>query len=259
MRPSGPSRGFSLLELVVVMAILIVLSGIVVVLLPNLLFDAHASNGATTTAELNKALQTYQTARRKLPDYFDAMVHSDGTPPAEMMFVKTDGTVNANSGMTVKALSANEAASLTAAGVTKLYPYSLSSSASFHPTFNCEDTAVDVAQGVNVCALTPAEAVAKFGPGIDTSGSFTYVVLGVGEGCTLVGDPNCGISEAPVRGTPKADMGPDKKYGRFSIVLKVDNTSTKSSAQFVGATCIGGESGSGTTEHFIAKYYDNHK
>ena len=71
--------GLTLLELVVVMAILIALAGILVPVFPDLLARASTSTGATNLTEVAKAVQMYQGLYRSYPDLLDSLV--DGTAP----------------------------------------------------------------------------------------------------------------------------------------------------------------------------------
>lgn len=52
--------GLSLMELVVVMAILIALAGLVVAILPSMLTRAHTSTHAANIAEIVRNMQLYQ-------------------------------------------------------------------------------------------------------------------------------------------------------------------------------------------------------
>jgi len=119
LNPSRASRrGLTLLEMVVVIAILIVLAGVLVPLMPNLQFDAHCANGATNNVELGKALETYRVIQGKYPDGYELMLSSSGAPNAYQFFANSAGTgFNANSGCAAHSLSAVDVASLAAASI----------------------------------------------------------------------------------------------------------------------------------------------
>jgi len=242
-------RGLTLLEMVVVIAILIVMAGILVPLLPNMLLDAHTANGSTNIDELDKSVQAYEALNRKSPDGFDSMLATDGSVPSEMLF-------KSNAAFSAYPLTASDVTSLSAAGITKVYDYNTALTG-FNPTFNNSTTTARVlAADGKVLQVTAAEVQAKLGQGNPADVKYTYVCFGVGELCSLIGAKRGGIAQAPVRGTPQADKGPDKTYGRYCLIYRLDGTT--SAATFVAACCPGMD-GLGTSDTLIQKYYDNQK
>jgi hypothetical protein len=119
-------------------------------------------------------------------------------------------------------------------------------------------TLTPVASGASVLTATPAYVQSVFGPNsvssadLGSSPANIYVVMGVGAYCTIVGDPNVGIAEAPVRGSPSDNSDPSKTYGRFAVVYKVSNTG--GTASLVGCACPGGM-GLMSSDGMEQKYY----
>ena len=74
------SRGLTLIELVVVVAILTVLGGLVVQTLPNLMKRTHLSKCADTISALNKIWAESLALNSRYPDTYDSLMSSGGTP-----------------------------------------------------------------------------------------------------------------------------------------------------------------------------------
>ena len=263
-----PRKGLTLLELVTVVAILIALVGVLVPLLPNLLYQAHTANGATNISELQKAIETYHSCNLSYPDGYDSLLLPAGSIPSSMMWMGAKVGADVKGAFTVHPLTATEATSLSGAGITTVYSMadtSTGASATFPGTVTPTVTlGADVkvvqvsadllkgnvkdADGNYVCGLAASA-------NIDSSA--TYIMLGVGTNCTLVGANNGGIAEAPVRGMPSGSADLNSKYGRYAAIFKVDSTSG-SAATLVGCACPGGN-GIGTVEFLTGNYYNgNH-
>lgn len=250
---SARRRGLTLLELVVVMAILIVLAGILVPLLPGLLADAHFSSGATTIDELNKSVAAYEALNRSQPDGLDLLVDTTDLIPSYCSFAH-DPSFGAQ--FSVYSLTAEDVKSLNLAGIKNVYRMLVGTETGFHPTFNCTETAsVPLANGMKAAQVDDTFVRERLGWGNPLDA--TYVVLGVGKRCTMIGAKRGGITEAPVKGSPDADHGPDKIYGRCGLVYRLDSTG-KTAASLVAA-CLLGKNGLVTSELLTNKYYDNQK
>src|SRR3569623_1396386 len=111
-------RGLTLMELLVVVVILIALGTILIPMLPNMLQKAHIAQTATNIQEIDKAIQSYQTANLRYPDYFDSLIDSSGNKysgGACMSATFTNSSGVSASSFTVGTLTQGQADSLTEA------------------------------------------------------------------------------------------------------------------------------------------------
>jgi len=142
-RPSLLKRsGFTLLELVIVMFILMALAAIMVPLFPSMVERSHRASQATNESEITKAVQMYQGLNGNLPDGWDLL--TDGTTgminyfpavptPSPMIFnenpgqltggnvVNTTWTYPAGGYVQAGALTTNALNALNGAGITTEY------------------------------------------------------------------------------------------------------------------------------------------
>src|SRR5262245_18662553 len=102
--------GLTLMELIVVLAILVALAAIVVPLFPNLLRRAHKSTDATQTAELAKSVQMYQALYVSYPDEYDLL--TDGAASTFPAYLPADGGATFGGAVSAQTLSSAEAATL---------------------------------------------------------------------------------------------------------------------------------------------------
>jgi Tfp pilus assembly protein PilE len=204
-------KGLTLLELVVVMTILIALAGILVPLLPNLLNQAHTATGATNMPELNKLFELHNAMERGYPNYLDNL--TDGTG----LYDRLPG---GGAGLTTTALDASSAASLNAAGITKVF--NLTSGDVDDATFECYGegivappltSAVDVASGLTIAILDDTQL-----PKFKGTPGEVYAVFGVGQATPLVGNM---MQDAPVHFGDEPGSKPNEVYSRFAAVFRV--------------------------------------
>ncbi len=115
----GLRRALTLLELVVVLAILVILSGMVVPLIDGLGHQANASTNATVVSDINRALGTYATRFEKFPDSWDSLLNSNNYG----LFLKLHPALTATTGalLTTTELTTTQIESLKAMGITTVY------------------------------------------------------------------------------------------------------------------------------------------
>jgi prepilin-type N-terminal cleavage/methylation domain-containing protein len=251
-------RGFTLLELVVVIGILITLAGLLVPILPNLLARSGYASGATNTGDLTKQILTYRALNGSFPDGYDVL--TSGTSLAPTVLLGTPPT-----GFTVGPLADNGFASLAAAGIGRVYSMDTTAGhATYFSPANSTSAAIDAT--TNFLQVGTATLQSIFGQGISTAATSRYVVLGVGNSCTLVGARKGGVQEAPIRvaftdstGRPLTDasgnpLDPTRAYARFVAVFKVDTTGAKP-AVLVCSAALDPAAGLLTTDRFVNSYY----
>jgi len=79
LRRAGARRGLTLLELIVVLAILVALSGMVVPLIQGLGYQTNASTNAAVVGDVNGSVGTFHTRFDKYPNEWDSLLNaSDG-------------------------------------------------------------------------------------------------------------------------------------------------------------------------------------
>jgi Tfp pilus assembly protein PilE len=259
-------RGLTLLEMALVMAMLIALVGILVPLLPNLIYQAHTANGATNISELQKAMTTYHTCNLTYPDGYDSLLLPAGTVPTSMMWMGSSASQAIKDALTPYQLTATDVKSLKAAGITTVYNMAdtaTGASATFPGTVTPVVPLVKDVKLLRVSAdLLTGNVADSDGNNVygllspaNVDAAATYIALGVGANCTLVGAANGGVAEAPIRGMPNNSADLNTKYGRYVAIFKVD-TAGGSAATMVGCGCPGGN-GMGTVGFLTNNYYNS--
>lgn len=221
------SRGFTLLELVVVLTVLVALAGILLPTLPNLLTKSHVAVCSTNRPAMNKAVMTYALLNTgQYPNRLDNLadaggdadgLHGGGAFPADTLSVDT--------------LSAGEVESLAKIGINEIILADWDENATFGahtglPSTLATTTHVLIADDDHMLEVFNVRPVA------DT----TYVIFGVGMQSTLVGSNNGGIFEAPVHFSDEADANPGTTYARYVLVFRAFDNGD--SAQFIGTSAV---------------------
>lgn len=261
MHPSQRKRssyGLTLLELVIVMAILVALAAILVPLLPEFLGKANQAATATNLGEMDKWVPTFRATYGRYPNYFDSMLDSTGvisgfvpqpTPPGGAKMV---GELE---------LSEWQAKRLVGQGITEVYDLLSAIPAAtdpaytdFNATFNPYGTPPNhraIAADSKVMALKKTAAGGyddevfdrSVSPGVILDDKHDYVLLGIGKYCNLCG-PNGIVREAPFFGQHKAQNTPATSYQRLVAVFDVgnkDDTDLRRPAKFVGMVALAGK------------------
>jgi prepilin-type N-terminal cleavage/methylation domain-containing protein len=256
--------GFTLLELLVVVAILAAIAGTAAIALKDT--DARASAAAHVAMmdELNKGVQTYRVLQRNtLPSRFDSLLTTAGSAPNCLGF---DATADA----TVAVIPAGVQEIMTAGGITSLmYIDSTLDTATTGYDLPCSDIKALIASRknnvvagnvfmvpkANGCGvertlnettgtlsgvwwiggsdrLTGQPNLAGATSAYNAEGNYAYLLTGVGPSSTLF-DTNSmgGMTTVPVYRHVKPD-----EYSRFIAVWNVGKYDS-SGAVVAGATC----------------------
>jgi type II secretory pathway pseudopilin PulG len=222
--------GLTVMELVVVLAILAAVAAILIPTFPNLLRRAHKATDCTQTGEVAKSVQLYQAAFLSYPDNFDQL--TDGTTfPAYL----PGGATPFGGFVIADTLTKEEVAALANAGINFVQPLASDSSpANFHPTMNpygatyvANQKAIDDSPG---SATTKKFALLADNGTLDTKNSAflateratdptaRFIVFGVGPRNTMVGQT---VQDAPTSVPQKKDFTPDNTYSRVGVIFKI--------------------------------------
>jgi prepilin-type N-terminal cleavage/methylation domain-containing protein len=246
---NGRFRGLTLMELVVVMAILVAIAAILVPLLPEYLGKANQSAAATNMSELEKAIQTFRTTYSRYPNYFDSMLTSSNAKPSYVSQPK-DGDTNL---MTVGTLSDTQFQRLSRQGIKQVYNLTSNTTGTdFHATLNPYGAQLPLASGSSVWKLARTAGDGGYNdevfnrgvlPGMIMNNDHDYVLLGIGKYCNLCG-PDGLVKEAPVFGQHKSQNTPSTSYQRYVAVFDVGSatdTDLMKPAKFVSIVALQGK------------------
>ena len=247
-------RGFTLIELVVVLMVLIALAGILLPQFSGIITRTHTAAGSTNLSEINKAVTLYQVKTLKgYPDKLDVPLDSTG---ALSDTLQPGGPAD----MTPIALDAKQIASLSSAGINTAYPLlnlaalaANNRSATFSgndldPSHTISYNAGASGSGKNAVQVSDARVQAEFGISLQgAAAGESYVIFGLNDSCTAV--PTA-LQSAPVHFD---QTDPSLVYSRYFLVfaIPVQGASRGFAARYVGS--VGSEL-SGLNGH-LSDYY----
>lgn len=219
-----PRRGLTLVELIVVMAILVALAAIVIPLLPGVLGRAETSARATNQSEIYKWIQTYEATTSSYPQDWDALVDKSGTPINYL--VTSNPALFAGAAPTT-----GQVAALTGAGIRRLqqmYPDYTTAPATFSATFNPYETTDRSTTGdgfapatsINLIQVQPQGLVDLNLADNTTNPPVVCFAFGLGKRTSFIGAP-AGIASAPYNFYDNQGISPTTTYGRFLVIFKV--------------------------------------
>ena len=216
-------RGLTLLELVVVLAILVAIGGILVPLLPNFVHRSNIASCVVNIPEIDKMVQTYHNLYAAYPDRMDNLVDPAGGNP--LSYVALGSAEDYGVCYETHSLTPGEASALEEAGITTLVNLieDPGTDGDWNPTFwpysddlSVQPTTTAVAQSVQVLALND---VGEELMGLPTGG--TYAVFGLNVPCTmfrkLAAEPAYHYADTPAE-------DPATYYMAFGVVFQVGNT-----------------------------------
>ena len=252
-------RAFTLIELVVVLAILVILAGGIVAKLDVLQLRANKGVAASDMSSVSRLMQTYVVANNHYPDGYDSLIDvSTGTPALWTSLDPQLTGLPAASGNPTKVvastLTANEFRSLNRMGISTLYDVDTTVVAT--PGFPSDAFTVSrqisptvaygggSATGPHVAILNStlngapapgegdADAIMQhFYPqtnGTPPAGT-RVVVFGLGPRCTLIGRSGMSL-EAPLYAN---NSDRNAYYGRYLVAFEVSNGGSR--ARLLGA------------------------
>lgn len=223
-------KGFTLIELVVVLLILAIIAGLVIPQVAMLGRSADMAASAKTQADLNNNMQLFFTLQKRWPNGLDSLLDTaqagyspaSGSGDTQTYGLPISGADGAWMGFTtigttvgqltvISDLSANEARSLTRSGISTIYDHDVAITNSNLSTATNSGRAIAASEkvaGVAVGGSLQGKLVPQgLEPGV------RLVAFGIGSRNTAFGKT---ISNVPVY--PGCD---GRYYGRYIAVFKV--------------------------------------
>jgi prepilin-type N-terminal cleavage/methylation domain-containing protein len=224
-------RGLTLLELIVVLAILVALSGMVIPLIQGLGYQTNASTNAAVVGDVNRSVGTFHTRFEKYPDRWDSL-RTTGTGGG--LYSKLHPTLSPL--LTATSITATQAESLNAMGVFQLYDHDENAES---PSTS-GTVGRSIASDLRVAKLNTAVVTSTLGGLLsmqdlsEIGGAHDYVVVGLGSSTSIRGSV---MAEVPM--LHSAD--PSRYYARVLCVFMVPMTGTEA-AKYVGCFMPDGSS-----------------
>lgn len=243
--------GLTLIELVVVLAILVALAGLIIGNFPGLVKRAGRSSAASSVGDINRAVQVEYTTTLRFPDQMDSLIQTGSSLYSS---IATNGL---GTNLNVAALSATEASALVSAGITTSYLMEASGEPTFNPTPTPTTLFAGAAGSGLAVEILPTSTVTNiFGPKVGLSGATSrYLLFGLGNRCTLVG-PTKTMFEAPVHFGETANANPKTSYQRYVLCFALDTISGNTTVRYVGAAAIDNGGLTGAEEN-LKQYWNN--
>jgi len=223
-------RGLTLIELVVVIAILVVLGGLLVQNLPNMMKRTHLAKCSDTIWSLNNAWNQSYASNVRYPDVYDSLISGTGSA------IDSRLTAGLKSQVSAGTLTTTDVAALKTIGITRVVDLQATT-----PTQSVTYDSAPHGAAARVLAdggsvaelnLTAHEAAGNVlqlkrhlvrqtdGSMFDNRANVRYVVFGIGPNCTAVGSGRK-IQEAPVHFAGDDTINPTSVYQRYLAVFSL--------------------------------------
>jgi len=211
-------KGFTLIELVVVLFILVGLAALIIPAVGGLVSRTTASTSASSIGNVANAIQRYEAQHLTYPDNFDSLkTDLTGTNLDTLDAAFITATVNVT-------LTAPSRVPLTAAGITSIGVHTVGDGSYVQAT----PTAL-----TNATILRGLSAPTQVSLGLETAGvAGKYIVLGVGAITSMKGRT---MMDPPVAFPSDGSINPIHTYRRFMAIFQINNgTDPLTRAKLVG-------------------------
>lgn len=209
VKPLMNRRAFTLVELIVVLAILVGLAGILIPAVTDMIARTNRSTSAANMSEVAGAIQRYDAQYMTYPNNLDSLMFDNGTGLASGDDLNTLTAAFTTASVDVT-ITAGTLATLSAAGIT---------SVGLHAE---DDATFDLATATTLAAsdiLKGPTAATQVALGLETTGVVgKYIFLGVGALCDMNGKTTV---DAPVHFPRNAASNPNTTYARFIAIFQV--------------------------------------
>lgn len=244
-------RGLTLVELLVVLAIITAVAGIVIPIIPDSQERSHGATGAGNIREIAKAVELHRSATGSFGDEWDSLIDSNGLTVTSDLQVLNINAPAANSDEEAVALA------LAAAGIATSYEHDDFSDDSVDQTFDGLTTGPVLKLGGDneVSELTSAgEAQLGLEPSGVTGSPVRYIAFGLGRESTLIGRS---LVDTPVQ-YPSGATNPTDHYSRFIVVFAVpENGSPLRLATITAVENLSGGDRLQRLGDFLNDYFDS--
>lgn len=224
----GNARGFTLVELVIVLAVLAALAGILLPQFSGIVNRTHTAVSSTNISELGKAFALYNVKTLKgYPDQYDSLIDvtAGAAPTVNGISTLPFDASASNTDIAIKALDAGQLKSLNQDGIRNICPMNATLAPGNSATFDAAGDPIPIDTTQKYVFLTNAKVKAAFG--IDgVLQNEEYVCFGVGSQCTAIGTV---MQEAPLHFD---QTDPAVTYERFVVVYAVPAMRTAATKAF---------------------------
>ncbi len=247
-----PKAGLTLIELVVVLAILSALAGLVSAYFPDLIRRSGGAVGGASLMDLMKALERHRVRSGQFPDEYDSLIEAPYTLYSAI-------PVAARRQLRPKDLDNADRLILRANGIKTAWMHVPPNGqpVTWQPLSSTK--ALDVNAGGfaadDVAALDPTRINPDvlFGPGTRRGTvNESFVVFGIGDRCTLVG-AGAELVQAPLAPVTSAALDPGDRYMRLALVFRLDRDD-RTPFRFLGAVGFS-ETGIATASDMSRKWW----
>ncbi|MFM8360406.1 MAG: prepilin-type N-terminal cleavage/methylation domain-containing protein, partial [Verrucomicrobiota bacterium] len=172
------TRGLTLIELVVVLAVLVALVGMVLAFFPDIVRKASASTSANTAKDIGRTLQIKFTTQQTYGDGYDNFaISSSALSPALVGYGPT------SYGIFITKPSPSDVTAFNAVGIASVWNVTGGTN-----TFNLTKSVVTLANTVDVVTLaTNAPVILSYVPNAGAYANRVYYMFGLGQNCSAVG------------------------------------------------------------------------
>ncbi|MBL8795615.1 MAG: hypothetical protein JNM56_17045 [Planctomycetia bacterium] len=265
-RPNPTDRpALTLMELVVVIAILALLGGLVISILPNLLKRTHLAKCSDTIAALNAAWMRAYALNVRYPDGYDSLLAASGS-------VDTRLTSGLTAQLTTGNLSATDVTALRSVGITRVVDLGVVpvGGSVTYDSAPLGSAGRALAAGGSVAQLNLTAHLAAGNPlGLkrhlvrqadgtfaDNSANVRYLVFGIGPNCTGVGAGKL-IQEAPVHFAGDDSINPSTTYQRYLVIFSLTTNPADSTVLAAFEAAAGNDTtGPSSAEGHIRQFHD---
>lgn len=233
-------HGFTLLELIIVLAILVGLAGLAVAKLDGLQLKSEKAAAGMDMRNVSRLIQTFRATTNFYPDRWDSLVHNGGTRVLQQPGLPGSGQAGLDPGLaggngfTAKlallpaALTPNQAKSLTRLGITTVYDHADNTNMPYGDGFTTQNLIGDAAVPDTFATVANQKIIDSIYPtpggGAVVPSDRILVAFGLGKWTTVVGS---NLQSAVISEPPTYPYSNDLYYNRYLAVFEAYNDGSR--------------------------------